>query len=388
MACNNFVASALGLMVNPRMSRLFQICATLFAGASLLSAAERPTVLFLIGEHEYGTKQSLPEFAKSELQPLGVRSRFVYAKSDDRNSPDCHQFPGLADRLMNADVLFLSVRRRYPAKPDLALIRKWLATGKPLVAIRTSSHPFGERPKGKGYQAPKGNAAWNTFDQDVLGISYTGHYGSKAGHETVVRLAKGAGKSPLLKRVKLPAKATVPSLLYKSAVTNPKVKVLMRASIKEENADEPITFALRDKGKVFYTSVGGEEDMQIPWVRRMLVNAVFWAADQPVPDPREQAPGKWKLTLTDPEGGVHHPWIRLTLKDDKLTGVYTAASDEQDYDAVDLKLNGQTLSFTVRSATWTVTYSGTIKGNQLSGKMNYDITGQTGVTEFSGKKAE
>lgn len=388
LACNNFVASTAGLGVNPRMSRFSIPFLILCTCVPLLTAAEKPTVLFLIGEHEYGTKQSLPEFANSELQPLGVKSRFVYAKSDDRNSPDCHVFPGLAKGLKGADVLFLSVRRRYPSKSDMNLIRNWLSSGKPLVAIRTSSHPFGERPKGKGYQAPKGNAAWNSFDQDVLGISYTGHYGSKAGHETVVRLANGAGNSPLLNGVKLPEKATVPSHLYKSAVTNPKVKVLMRASIKEENADEPITFALQEKGKIFYTSVGGEEDMKLPWVRRLLVNAVFWAADQSTPNLRSQALGRWKLSLTDPEGGVHHPWISLNLKNDRLTGTYTAASDEQDYEAVDVELIGKTLSFTARSATWTVVYTGNILGDKIAGKMEYDIAGQIGETKFTGNKTK
>lgn len=368
------------------MNRFFPTTLVLFLCATLLGAADGPTVLFLIGEHEYGTKQTLPAFAKTELKPLGVKSRFVYAKSDDRKSPDCHEFPGLAEGLAGADVLFLSVRRRYPAKSDMALIRKWLADGKPLVAIRTSSHPFGERDKGAGYQAPAGNAAWNTFDQDVLGISYTGHYGSKAGHETLARVAKGTGKSALLNGVKVPRKAVVPSHLYKSAVTNPKVKVLLRASIKAENADEPIAFALSDKGRVFYTSVGGVEDMKLPWFRQLLVNSVFWAVNQPVPARPVAAIGNWKLALTDPEGGVHHPLIRFTRKQGKASGTYTAASDGEEYEAQKVKLDGDSFSFTAQSATWSVTYRGTIKNGNLTGKMEYDIAGHTGVTDFTGIK--
>ena len=369
------------------MNRLFPITLILCLCATLLGAAEGPTVLFLIGEHEYGTKETLPAFAKKALQPLGAKSRFVYAKSDDRKSSDCHEFPDLAAALDGADVLFLSVRRRYPAKSDMALIRKWLSVGKPLVAIRTSSHPFGEREKGTGYQAPAGNAPWNTFDQDVLGISYTGHYGSKAGHETLARIAKGAGKSVLLDGVKLPAKAVVPSHLYKSQVTNPKVKVLLRASIKAENADEPIAFALQDKGRVFYTSVGGVDDMKLPWVRQLLVNAVFWSVDRDVPL-RQAAAGNWKLRLTDPEGGVHHPLIRLAQTHGKSTGVYTAASDGEEYEAQDVKLNGDSIIFTARSATWSVTYRGKIKNGKLVGKMDFDIAGHTGVTDFTGTKVE
>lgn len=368
------------------MARSFRILLFSLLLAPLLQAAQGPTVLFVIGEHEYGTKETLPAFAQAELESRGAKSLFVHAQSDDRQSEDCHKFPGLRKALKQADVLFLSVRRRYPPPEDMTAIRKWIADGKPVIAIRTSSHAFGERPKGAGYQAPKGHEAWNTFDKDVLGIFYDGHYGSKSGHQVLAYVAKGAGAHAVMKGVKLPKKAVVPSHLYKSAVTNKKVQVLLGATIKEEQADEPIAWVLRDKGRVFGTSVGGVDDMKSPWVKRLLVNAVYWSVDQRVPAKAVAGLGNWKLSLKDLEGRLHHPQLVLKRKGAKIVGVYTAASDGKDYEARELKINGDEISWKIEAATWWVKYRGKITGKNLSGEMDYDIASYTGTTDFTAVK--
>ena len=83
-------------------------------------------VTFLVGEHEYGTPQSLPKFAAQHLDPLGIESSFIFAASDDRTSEACHTFQGIADGLGSADVLVISTRRRYPLEADMAKIRQWI----------------------------------------------------------------------------------------------------------------------------------------------------------------------------------------------------------------------------------------------------------------------
>ena len=62
-------------------------------------------------------------------------------------------------RLQTADLLVLSVRRQALPEADLAALKKYLAAGKPLMALRTSSHAFDA--KGK---VPAGHAEWvNAF---------------------------------------------------------------------------------------------------------------------------------------------------------------------------------------------------------------------------------
>ena len=130
---------------------------------------DRPRAVFLIGEDEYKTETTLPAFARKELEPLGVRCTFVIA---DPKTP--HDFQGL-EALNDADLLVLSVRRRAPTAEQMAIIRKYIESGKPLVGIRTACHAFDARGK-----APAGHAEWKTFDPDVLGGHYTGHHANDA----------------------------------------------------------------------------------------------------------------------------------------------------------------------------------------------------------------
>ena len=126
---------------------------------------DRPRAVFLIGEDEYKTETTLPAFAVKELEPLGVRCTMAIA---DPKSP--HDFPG-DEALDDADLLVLSVRRRAPKADEMALIRRYIESGKPLVGIRTACHAFDTRGK-----APPGHAEWKSFDPDVLGGHYTGHH--------------------------------------------------------------------------------------------------------------------------------------------------------------------------------------------------------------------
>ena len=119
---------------------------------------DRPRVVFLIGEDEYKTETTLPAFAVKELEPLGLRCTMAIA---DPRSP--HDFPG-ALALDDADLLVLSVRRRAPKAEEMALIRRYIESGKPLVGIRTACHAFDTRGK-----APPGHVEWKSFDPDVLG---------------------------------------------------------------------------------------------------------------------------------------------------------------------------------------------------------------------------
>lgn len=373
------------------MKNLFPLTLFLTLSALIASAPaadpKRPTVLFLVGEAEYSTAESLTAFAESELQPRGLNVRFIHAASNERASPDCHRFPGLQEALREADLLFLSTRRRFPVAADMAAIRRWFAEGKPMVGIRTASHPFGAREKGAGYQPPPGHEAWQDFDREILGASYTGHYGSKDGHETlaaVVPTAKGAG---ILHGVHLPARAPVPSHLYKCEMTDPRASVLLEATIAAEKAREPVAWTRQREGqRIFYTSLGSKEDMQLPWLNQLLVNAVFWALKQEIPRKQAVVEGHWILSVTDPEGTTHHPALTLKREAGGWSGVYRAASDQRDYPAKDVSWRDDTLKFTAQGGSWTVRYSGRVENHSLRGQMEYDLGGNTGQIEFTGRR--
>ncbi len=244
------------------------ITSTDFTGkpAFHFSEADRPHVVFMISEPEYNTKETLSKFAKGQLEPRGMRCTIVHADEADGNI-----FPGL-EFLKTADLLFLSVRRRSPKTEQLALVREYLDSGKPLVGIRTASHAFHTRG-----QHPEGHAEWQELDQAVLGGNYTGHHGD--GKLAQLSVADGVREHPILNGVSL-ASLVGHGSLYKVSPLAKSTSTLLIGTIPEQSA-EPVAWTnTYQKGRVFYTSLGHPDDFNQPDFNKLLVNAVFWAINK------------------------------------------------------------------------------------------------------------
>jgi type 1 glutamine amidotransferase len=243
---------------------LFVCLLALLAGST---SAGEATVLFMISEPEYQTEITLPEFAAKELTPRGLRCMFAIA---DKKTPD--DFPGL-DALPTADLLIVSVRRQAPPKEQLALVRAHLAAGKPLIGIRTSSHAFGAKPKDEQHDG------WMTFDQDVLGGSYKGHYGNVP---ALMSFAPNASAHAILAGID-PAQLTT-ERLYKNASIASSATALLMGRSQGEKSDEHVAWTNQvGKSRVFYTSLGAAPDFNKADFRRLLTNAVIWALDRTPP---------------------------------------------------------------------------------------------------------
>src|SRR3954468_7724363 len=152
-------------------------------GLRTADAERRPHIVFMIGEDEYHTWETLPEFAKRELEPHGYRITTIQQDQADKN-----RFPGLVEALQSADLLFVSVRRRTPPVEQLNAVRTYLAAGKPLVGIRTACHAFALRPTDP--PATPDHGVWQAFAPEVLGGHYTNHH--PEGPPTTVTIAAGA----------------------------------------------------------------------------------------------------------------------------------------------------------------------------------------------------
>jgi len=230
--------------------------------------AQPARIVFMIGEEEYHTWETLPDFAGRDLKPRGYQVVIVNADATDKN-----QFPGLVAALKDADLLFLSVRRRTPPKEQLDAVRAHLAAGKPLVGIRTACHAFALRPNDKIKDPAL--AAWQEFDPEVIGGHYTGHYGKD---KVAVSQAPGAESSPILQGVAV-ARLIGNGGLYKvSPLASTSVPLLI--GTVQGQPPEPVAWTHLQgakQGRVFYTSLGHPDDFQIPEFRLLLVNAVAWA---------------------------------------------------------------------------------------------------------------
>jgi type 1 glutamine amidotransferase len=232
-------------------------------------------VVIVMAEDEYDTHRTLPEFARTHLAK-DYRTTLVFADDRDRNT-----LKGI-EAVREADLLVLSIRRRTLTKDQLALFREHAAAGKPIVAIRTSSHGFSPP---LGGSVPSGHEAWNEFDREVLGGNYTGHHGnSKPGDpKTYVKVIPEAARHPILKGVPSD-EFQVRSWLYKVSPLSKSATALMIGRVEGRDPPEPVAWTHTHKGgRIVYTSLGHPDDFKLAAFQTLLKNAIDWAAKPGTP---------------------------------------------------------------------------------------------------------
>ena len=248
------------------MIRTFSVLAFVVGLMWPIAAPQSAHIVFMIGEDEYQTWDTLPEFAERDLKPLGYRVTIVKADEADRNN-----FAGLVESLRTADLLFVSVRRRTPRTEQLEAVRAHLAAGKPLAGIRTASHAFALRPSDP--PATPGHSTWQTFDPEVLGGHYSNHHG--AGPSTTVAIASGAESHTILKGVSVRNLVSAGSL-YKVSPLEKGTTPLLIGTIPGRPA-EPVAWTNEygpKRARIFYTSLGHPDDFKNAEFRRLLSNAI------------------------------------------------------------------------------------------------------------------
>ncbi len=232
---------------------------------------KRKHVLVVMAEEGYGTAETLPPFALRHLGP-DFKVSCVYANAENRND-----IPGI-ELLDKADVAIWSIRRRTLPPKQLEVFQRFVASGKPLVALRTTSHGFS---LSKG-SPPEGLAAWPEFDQQVLGGNYNGDHGNKTGIDVV--LSEGVAGHPILTGIRPDGFAAFASLYRTGPLATTAAPLLIgRAAGIEEHEPVAWTHQRPNGGRVFYTSLGSKDDFNVPDFQLLLRNAVYWAASLPVP---------------------------------------------------------------------------------------------------------
>jgi len=203
-------------------------------------------VLLISGSLEYKSDESLDAFQKQIEANYPVECVRAYRKADN-------DIPGL-DALDTCDVAVFFTRRSTIDGAQLERIKKYAASGKPIVGIRTSSHGFQK---------------YLEMDTEVFGGSYGGHF--KVGPKAEIKVV---GDHPILTGFK-PFDST--GSLYKNPMNAKDVTVLLTGSILDHS--EPIAWVREYKGgRVFYTSLGHPDDFKNEHFVRMLTNAIFWTA--------------------------------------------------------------------------------------------------------------
>ena len=267
----------------------------------------RPIVAFVTAESEYRANQRLPEFAHElTLQDihcdfsLGIpimkdakrdasaevkKEYATYGMPIDTDGktvfPTRHNLENL-QILDDANLMVVFMRRRALEPEKMAKIKDYVASGRPVLGIRTASHAFdakGNVPRsGGGIVTAKESASnmlsqWPEFDLDVLGGNYQGHYGHLK-EPTVISIVPGMENHPLLKNV--PKEGfNSPNWLYRNRpLRSENDQVLLVGTIPNELPEPVLWINKAGKNNVIYTSLGHWDDWKTDAFKNLMNNAV------------------------------------------------------------------------------------------------------------------
>ena len=252
-----FISISGDFIFDSRMKMLAMVCA-LMAPLILAEAAQKPTIVLISGEYEYYSTNTLPAFKQFLENNYAVNCVYLERKGEE--------IPGL-DALKKADLSIFYIRRMTLPEDQLAQIKSYINSGKPLIGLRTASHAFQN---------------WKEFDNAVLGGNYHNHHGNAL--VATARINPDAASHPILKNVAKDFQTA--GSLYKTSPLAKGTTMLLTGSITNQ-PPEPMAWTHTYNGsRVFYTSLGHPKDFDHPAFRTLLVNAIFWALDQPAPFPR------------------------------------------------------------------------------------------------------
>ena len=240
------------------MKKAFAVLLVTFVAIVLFGApAQRSANVVLIsGEYEYFSSNSLPAF--KQLLETNYQFKCTYLERTAGND-----IPGL-EALDHADLAILFIRRMTLPEDQLARLKKFLASGKPIIGLRTASHAFEN---------------WKEWDHEVLGGNYHMHHGNTL--MATARINKQNAAHPILKNV-APEFETAGSL-YKTTPLASNTTLLLMGSVEGQDP-EPIAWTHEYHGaRVFYTSLGHPKDFENQSFRNLLVNAVFWCLGKTPP---------------------------------------------------------------------------------------------------------
>ena len=236
----NNIQKSIGAVLLP--AALLWLC----LAALSASAAAPLKICLLSASAEYESEKSLGEFQKYLESKYNIVCQRAFGKDKGEG------LPGLG-ALATADLMVVFTRRVKLPAAQLEQLQKYIASGKPIIGLRTASHAFDN---------------YMDFDREVLGGGYKGHYTNSQVQVDIVAAQK---QHPVLTAVT----PFTSRKLYKNPTHADNDTILLEGTIPDHK--EPLAWVREHNGgRVFYTSLGVQEDFQQESFRRLLVNAIFW----------------------------------------------------------------------------------------------------------------
>lgn len=258
----------------------------------------RGHVVFVAGDEEYRTEESMPMLAKILSQKHGYNCTVVFSMGPDgADYIDPNNQQGLRGlkSLKAADLMIIGTRFRQPSAEQAAFVTEYLKAGKPVIGLRTSTHSF------RGPEKFGDVLTFDEFGLKILGEQWVSHHGQHKVQGARGLPEPGSGDHPILRGVD---DVFAPSDVYGVIHLTAADQILMRGAVTASlNPKSPIVQNELNKpmqplawihkyqltpdapeGTAFCTTAGASVDLVNEDLRRMIVNATLHLTGQDVPE--------------------------------------------------------------------------------------------------------
>jgi len=253
-------------------------------------------IVFVVGDQEYRSEESMPALARILAERHGFQCTVLLPINRQTGKVDpatSDNIPGL-EALRHADLMVLFTRWVELPDEQMKEIIDYTNSGRPIVAIRTATHPFNYR---KNKDSPYAKYSYNNKDfeggygRQVLGETWVRHYGAHEKESTRGVIAPGMENHPILKGVHdIWGASDVYAITTLTGDSKPLVMGQVLLGIDPASTPDPAKTQMMpiawtksytgESGKtdrIFVTTMGHALDFKNEGFRRLVVNACYWA---------------------------------------------------------------------------------------------------------------
>lgn len=255
-------------------------------------------VVLLAADDEYRSEESMPMMAKILSERYGFKTTVLFAiEPESGNVVPNYQnnIPNL-QALESADLMIMLIRFRELPDEQTKYIEDFVLAGKPIIALRTSTHPFAYQ-KDLSSRYAKWDwkskvAGWERgFGQKIFGETWVAHHGihgtegtralisgpdSNADHPVLRGVTDIWGPSDVYTIKNLPESAHVLVYGQSTQTLSPDSAPNLDKSIMPIAWTIPYQLEGGKAGTAFVSTMGASLDFQSEDLRRLVSNATFW----------------------------------------------------------------------------------------------------------------
>ncbi|MCY4158294.1 MAG: ThuA domain-containing protein [Bacteroidetes bacterium] len=271
-----------------------------FAGVAISQTGDIPHIVFVTGDEEYRSEESMPMLARILKRDYGFKVSVCYAINEDGFID-----PNVLDNieglklLEEADMMVLFTRFRALPDSQAQYILKFAESGKPMAGFRTATHAFLYK---EDQEREHLNNDWPARVFGQQWITHHGHFDDGNAPLTRVEVAFRKQSHPILSGV---TGFDAFSWLYHVEggdwqLQGDSEPLLMGTALQSHHQNEgrldqyplinPVAWTKTytgqsgDPARVFFTTLGHPYDFKDVSMRKLALNGILWALGHEIPE--------------------------------------------------------------------------------------------------------